>query len=636
MNEKLIHAKPKKQAGRLSNLKMTLSKAKVRFNSIRTKYNGKEGGSLWGFIFSAKGLKLIAKFLKNIILVLWNNNKAQRQRSEKYTKWLAQNMPKEQDLAKWKENVSQLKFKPLVSILVPVYNTNPEYLKSTVHSILEQIYPNWQLCLVDDKSPKEETREALAEIATWDERINVFFQDQNKHISETSNQALAMAKGEYCVLADHDDFLTPDALYHFVDLLNQHPGADFIYSDEDKTDGEGNFMEPHFKPAWCPDNLLSRNYVGHLSMMRSSIMRKINGFRKGFEGSQDYDIYLRYLEHSKEIYHIPRILYRWRMHEESVSMNPEAKPYAYVNAKKALEEALVRRGEEGEVFYQEDVLGFYSIRYKINTKSKVSIIIPTKNKTGYVKQCIESIFEKSTYPDIEVILIDNGSTEPELQTLIEGYQKKYDGKFNSYRLDIPFNFAKIINFGASQASGEYLLLLNNDTKVITSDWIEALVEQAQRPSIGLVGCKLLFPDNTIQHAGIYIAPDGTAEHLYSGKHQVEWNVFLNSINNYACLTGACLMVRKNVFHELNGLEENFAVDYNDLDLCLKAREKGYYNVYLPHVELYHYESLSRKNESDSEQKYKRYLSEKEAFVFKWQDAIGQLPAIECFDNPFVA
>jgi glycosyltransferase involved in cell wall biosynthesis len=501
---------------------------------------------------------------------------------------------------------------------VPVYNTPPDYLEAAINSVLNQVYPNWELCLADDNSPSQETKRILEKYAALDFRIKVVFRKSNGHISACTNSAMEIATGEFCALFDHDDLLEKAALFEVVNFLNKNPQADFIYSDEDKTDGNGLFMHPHFKPSWCPDNLLSRNYIGHLTTLRTSILKEIGGFKEGLEGSQDYDLYLRYTEKTKNIFHIPKVLYHWRMHENSVAQNTYSKPYAYIAGKKAIEEALLRRNEKGSVeMLEEDMLGFYSIRYEIKEYKKVSIIIPAKNKPELLKQCVDSIFSKTTYKNFEVIIIDNGSNEKEFLNLVEGYKNQYKNQFVCYPYDIPFNFSKLINYGAGKATGDYLLLLNNDTKVITPDWVEAMVEQAQRASIGVVGAKLLFPDDTVQHAGIIFDEKNIPRHIFAGESKYLYNLQLNSINNYPALTGACQMIKRSVFELLHGYDEELAVEFNDIDFCLKAIQHKLYNVYLPHVELYHYESVSRGNSHDNKGTYEKYQRESKSFRDRW-------------------
>ena len=584
------------------------------FVILKSHYNGK---GIFHFFFSNAGKKLVKKFFAKIVAIVINNDKEERKKLEAYADWKRKNTPTEEEYLQFKKESEKFSYQPKVSILVPVYNAPPHFLEATIESVLSQVYTNWELCLADDNSPSEETKAVLKKYEALDPRIKVVYRPKNGHISACTNSAIEIATGEFCALFDHDDLLPKEALYEVVKFLNTTPTADFIYSNEDKTDGEGAFLEPSFKPSWSPDNLLSRNYLGHLAVMRTSILKEIEGFTIGLEGSQDYDIYLRFTERTKNIYHLPKILYNWRMHENSVALNTYSKPYAYIAGQKAIEAAIARRNEPGEVImHTEEMLGFYTIRYKIKEHKKVSIIIPAKNKAELLQQCVDSIFNKSTYKNFEVVVVDNGSTDKEFLDLVELYTNKYPGQFISYPYDIPFNFSKLINFGAKKAKGDYLLLLNNDTEVITPDWIEGMVEQAQRDSIGVVGVKLLFPDDTIQHAGVVFDENNLPIHIFAGDNKHLYNLQLNAINNYPALTGACVMIRRSVFEELKGFDENFAVEFNDIDFCLRAIEKGYFNIYIPHVELYHYESLSRGKSHDSKQGFEKYYEEKTRFSSK--------------------
>jgi glycosyltransferase involved in cell wall biosynthesis len=376
------------------------------------------------------------------------------------------------------------------------------------------VYPYWELCIADDASTKTYVRALLEEYTSKDPRIKVVFRDENGHIARASNSAIEIAIGEFVTLLDHDDLLTPDALYEVALLLNKHPDADMIYSDEDKVDETNKFKEPFFKPDWCPDSFLSRMYTCHLGTYRRSLVTEIGGFRAGYEGSQDYDLVLRLTEKTEKIFHIPKILYHWRIHPASTASSLDNKTYAIDASKKALLEAINRRGEPGVVTPAPGPNGYYVVRYQLDTCDLVSIIIPTKNLGNIVDKCLLSIFEKTTYTNYEVILIDNGSNEPATLEVINKWKRKEPNRFRCYPLDIPFNYSKLNNFAVKQAKGKYLLFLNNDTEVVTPDWIEAMTEQAQRPSIGAVGALLLYPDNTIQHAGVVAGIGGVANHCH--------------------------------------------------------------------------------------------------------------------------
>lgn len=409
-------------------------------------------------------------------------------------------------------------------------------------------------------------------------------------------------------------------------LLNRHPEADLIYSDEDKLDDQEKLKEPFFKPDWCPDSFLSRMYICHLGVYRRSLIETIGGFRTGFEGSQDYDLALRFTEQTDRIFHIPKILYHWRIHPASAASSTDAKPYAYQAAEKALSEALQRRGTPGKIIDSSTCVGHYIVRYQIESPKLVSIIIPTKDLSQTLNRCLESIFKHTTYPNYEVIVIDNGSVEKETTEVIDRLSKQQRDRFRCYLLDIPFNYSKLNNYAVTKAQGEFLLFLNNDTEIITPDWVEAMVEQAQRPNIGAVGVQLLYSDNTIQHAGVIAGLGGVAGHSHQHSLGDAPGYFnqIQTVNNYSAVTAACFMCRRDVFMAVDGFEEQLAVAFNDVDLCFKMLDRGYRNIYLPHVKLYHYESKSRGMENTPE-KQARFEQEVNYMQLKWHALIEHDP-----------
>ncbi len=543
-----------------------------------------------------------------------------------YDRWRREFAPRPADYACMAETVNIFPAKPLISVIVPVYNPPEAYLRAAIESVLGQIYPHWELCLADDASTLPHVRPLLEAYAAQDSRIKVTFRDANGHISACSNSALALATGEFIALLDHDDLLAPEALYEAALLLNKHPEADFIYSDEDKIDEQGNFSNPVFKPDWAPDSFLCRMYTCHLSLYRRSMVNAIGGFRVGFEGSQDYDLVLRFTEQTKQVFHIPKVLYHWRIHDASIAHSAAAKPYAYDASERALQEAIQRRGEPGQVLRVLPHPGHYLIRYEILEHKRVSIIIPTRDFGEMLDQCLESIFSQSSYPNYEVIVIDNGSIEAETQTVFSKWQTKEPNRFQVYPLDIPFNYSQINNFAVTKATGEFLLFLNNDTKIITPDWITAMVEQAQRPSIGAVGAKLLYPNQTIQHAGVVLGIAAATGHSHKHYPADAFGYLgqIVSICNYAAVTAACLICRKTIFEQVGGFEETLTVGYNDIDLCLKFLEQGLQNIYLPHVQLYHYESKSR-GEDLAPDKQARFFQETAWMQQRWPDWMQRDP-----------
>lgn len=523
--------------------------------------------------------------------------------------------------------IKGFKEKPLLSIVIPVYDPPIDFFTLALDSIVNQLYSNWEVCLADDCSKDEEVKELIEQYCSKYPNMKVVYRSENGHISKASNSALELATGKYTVLMDQDDVLREDALYEMVKWINLKPDADLIYSDEDKIDEHGLHSEPHFKPDWSPDSLLSRNYLGHVCLFNTEQLRAIGGWRVGFEGSQDYDLVLRYTEKYSKIYHIPEVLYHWRIHRESAASSETAKPYAYRAAQEALQEALSRRGWNGHIDFLEGFRG-YKVRMDIkNPNALVSIIIPSKNKQDYLKKCIDSIVKKSSYRNFEIILIDNNSDDKKFFQLVNQYKKQTQFKFNYVRDEGAFNFARLMNVGRSHAKGEYIMLLNNDTEVITEDWLEGFIEHVQRPEIGVAGCKLLFEDDTIQHAGVVVGLGGVAAHAFAREDRDGPGYFnyINLLNNYSALTAACIMVRTSVYDEVKGFSEEFVVEYNDVDFCLKVLEAGYRNLYIPHVELYHYESISRGHPHATSESYKRHVKEVNKFRKKWMKYVDHDP-----------
>ncbi|MGG6294561.1 glycosyltransferase [Leptolyngbya sp. AN02str] len=542
----------------------------------------------------------------------------------RYQVWLDKNYRGKRELQALIGKAASFVKQPLISIIMPVYNPKPEFLKAAIQSVIGQTYQNWELCIADDASTDSRIKSLLQGYSKTDPRIKVVFREQNGHISEASNSALAIATGEYVALLDHDDVLTGDALYEVVDLINHHPEADLIYSDEDKIDDKNYLRDPYFKPDWSPDTLLSKMYVCHMGVYRKKIVDEVGGFRPGYEGAQDYDLVLRFTEKTSNIFHISNVLYHWRIHAGSTSSSIDTKDYALIAGQKALEDAIARRQEPGKVITTPN--NHYLIRYDIKTCDRVSIIIPTRDLGAVLDRCLISIFTKTTYPNFEVVLVDNGTTEEEALNVFQKWKTKEPERFQVFTNDIPFNYSKLNNFGVEKATGQYLLFLNNDTEVIHSDWLEAMVEQAQRPSIGAVGPLLLYPDDTVQHAGVIAGIGGVAGHSHKYHPGDSPGYFdqIQTINNYSALTAACLMCRRSVFEEVGGFEEALKVAFNDIDFCFKLIEKGYQNVYLPHVVLYHYESKSRGYE-DTPEKRARFEGEADYMKERWKDLIERDP-----------
>ena len=585
-------------------------------NFGKTIYRGTK--SVWKkyhFLVPPKVMKKNLIYLRNILregkgasardLLYYNPLK-----KEDYNKWLEQNEKI--------DDYKKMSYEPLISFIIPVYNVEEKYLRECIDSILNQSYKNFEICIVDDASTKEETLGTLEKYKN-NKKIHIKHRKKNGHISVTSNDALAMAKGEYVALMDDDDTLAPDALAEVVKALNKDKKIDMIYTDEDKLDLDGERCDPNFKPDFSPDTLLSNNYMSHLGVLRKSIVNEIGGFRKGYEGAQDYDLYLRFIEKAKKVHHIPKILYHWRMIPGSTSMEIDNKDYALERGREALNDALKRRGIKGEARIAEGC-PYYYIDYAVEVEPKIAIVIPTRDLAKITRKCLESIYKKTEYQNFEVIMVDNGSREAETLKLFEEYKNKHEN-FRVIRADFEFNYAKLNNIAVKETDAEYILLLNNDIEVITPDWLKIMVGYASQPLIGAVGAKLIYPDNTIQHGGVIMGL-GIASHAFMGldRREMVWGGRLAVPYNYSAVTGACLMVSKKKWDEVKGLDEKLKVAYNDVDFCLKLLEKGYYNVLVPMVELYHHESKSR-GADDTPEKKKRFDWEQDFMRDKWEKRI---------------
>lgn len=550
-------------------------------------------------------------------------------RQSSYPSWLERN--EQFDFDQIKEEIAAFDYQPKISIAMPVYNVEEKWLRRCIDSILIQDYTNWELCMADDASTDPKVKELLTEYQESDERIKVIFRQKNGHISEATNSALELATGEFVALLDNDDELPRIAFYEVVKALNENPELDLLYSDEDKIDMEGNRSDPSFKPDWSPDLLLGTNYISHLGVYRRTILEEIGGFRKGYEGSQDYDLVLRFTEKTSadRIKHIPKVLYHWRMLPTSTAVDQSTKGYAFEAGLKAVQDALMRRGIKGHAKHGR-ANGLYDVYYDIETQELVSIIIPTKNGYNDVKRCVTSIIEKTTYKNYEIIIADNGSTDEKMKELYASFEETLQERFRVTTIDIPFNFSKINNIAAKDAKGKYLLFLNNDTEVINADWLTLMVSFGQLERVGCVGAKLLYPNNTIQHAGVILGLGGIAGHGHYGYPHGDLGYFGKLALNvdYLAVTAACLLMKKSDFDAVSGFDEDFTVAFNDVDLCLKVKELGRDNVWLHEAELYHFESQTR-GYDDKGKKKKRFEQEKAMMEQKWAGLIDNDP----FYNP---
>ena len=608
----------------------------------------KEYGTQWGKMITSispayikKGYRYLKRHgMKQFLIRLTERF---QQEDIDYETWFGLNKATEKELQEQRKNPPE--HGPLISIVVPVYRTPEIYLREMIESVVNQTYGNWELCLAD-ASPKGEqlrqdlkkikgrkTREALMKIPDGDteltsvireyqlkdSRIRYEILKENKSIAENSNAAMEMATGDFVGLLDHDDTLEPNALYEVAGKICEDDRVDVVYTDEDKINSKGTkHLTPNMKPDFNLDLLRSNNYICHLFVVRRILMEKVGGFRKEFDGAQDYDFILRCTEEAEKIAHVHKVLYHWRTHEKSTSDNPESKIYAFHAGRRAVEAHFQRLGIQAEVEETCD-LGYYRVKYPVIGSPMVSILIPNKDQLQTLKKCLKSIWEKTEYTNYEILIIENNSIEKET---FEFY-KKIDGRHHVRVLywDKEFNYSAINNFGATQAKGEYLLLLNNDTEVITKGWMKELLSHCQRPEVGMVGAKLYFPDNTIQSAGTIIGMGGMADHAFvnmdrkkSGyMHRASIQVDMSGV------TAACAMVKRSVYEEVHGLEEKLTVAFNDVDLGLKIVTAGYLIVFDPYAELYHYESKSR---GVNDEKKERHAREVKYTQEKWADFLA--------------
>lgn len=521
-----------------------------------------------------------------------------------------------------KERQTVFAYEPTISIVIPLYNTPLNYLEELLKSITGQTYTRWQLCLADG-SPNDTVQKFLEKKYKKEDRITYRRLTKNGGISENTNEALKLAKGEYIMLSDHDDVLEVNALYEIVKAINSDSRPEIVYTDEDKVTMDGKeYFDPHFKPDFNWNLLRSNNYICHIFVVSREIIAQIGEFRKEYDGAQDFDFILRCCEKAKNVYHIPKVLYHWRSHPNSTAGNPASKMYAYENGKKAVEAHYERIGQTAEVTMT-PYWGRYRSKLLVSGNPMVSVIIPNKDHIDDLDRCLNSIYEKSTYQNFEVIIVENNSTEKEtFAYYVQAEQTRKNLKVLYWKDH--FNYAAINNFGVRHAAGEYFLFLNNDVEVITPDWIEEMLGYCQREEIGIVGAKLYYPDNTVQHAGVVVGmgADGAAGHVFYG---IERNLFTyggraNSTQDISAVTAACMMVKKSVHEAIGGFDEKFEVAFNDVDYCLRVRGLGKSVIFQAFTELYHYESRSRGLE-DTEEKKERFQREAELFRKRWKDIL---------------
>jgi GT2 family glycosyltransferase len=547
-----------------------------------------------------------------------------------YEEWMQDieqsSLPDEKQVTK---TLSQLENAPVISVIVPVYNTDEKLLRQCLESVLGQSYANWELCIADDASPAAHVAKVLREYEERDSRVKVIFRQENGHISEASNSALEAATGEYIALLDHDDELAEHALLFVAKAIDEGASPAILYSDEDKIDISGRRFDPHFKSDWNPDLFFSQNYVSHLGVYRADLLKKIGGFRKGLEGSQDQDLLLRCLPNvgNSKIVHIPRVLYHWRSVEGSTAMGASQKDYTSEAGLKALSDYFESHGPVGTQVEDGLVPNTYRVKWPVpNPEPLVSLLIPTRDRKDITEVAVRSILDKTTYPNYEILILDNGSVESETLEFFEEIQQE-DDRVRVIEYDYPFNYSAINNYGVEHSQGSIIGLINNDIEVISPDWLTEMVGHASRQEIGCVGAKLYYSNDTVQHAGVILGLGGIAGHSHKHFDRNHPGYFHRLVltQNLSAVTAACLLVRREVYEEVGGLdEENLQVAFNDVDFCLKVTTVGYRNLWTPHAELYHYESVSRGKE-DSPEKIRRFQKEIDYMRDRWGDLLDADP-----------
>ena len=539
-----------------------------------------------------------------------------------YGEWYALTKPSDQELERQRKETWDNG--PVFSIVMPLYKTPERYLREMLDSIAAQTYPNWELCLADGSPQGTDVYKTVKKYMDKDSRIRYKKLGRNQGISENTNAAIAMASGDYIVLADHDDAMTENALYECARAVREHPDCQVIYSDEDKMDMDGGALfDPHFKPDFNPDLLTSVNYICHQFVVKKDLVDKVGGLRKEFDGAQDYDFIFRCTEAAKGVWHIPKVLYHWRCHQDSTASNPQSKLYAFEAGSKAIMEHYRRMGIEAEKVEKGVDYGIYHTIFKIKGNPKLSIIIPNKDHCQDLDLCMRAILTRATYKNVEFVVVENNSTKKETFEYYDAVQKEFP-QVRVIVWDREFNYSAINNFGVKHASGEYLLFLNNDTELIAENFIEEMLGFCQRDDVGAVGARLLYQDDTIQHAGVVVGFGGIAGHTFIGLHKAENSYFHRAMcaQDYSAVTAACMMSKRTIFEKTGGFSEELAVAFNDIDYCMKVRSLGKMVVYAPYAVLYHYESKSRGLE-DTPEKVARFNREVAKFAKKWPDILKE-------------
>jgi len=547
--------------------------------------------------------------------------------TDEYRKWIDEyDTLSDSDRQAIRARIESFEYQPLMSVIMPVYDVDEKWLRAAIESVRRQLYANWELCIADDASHKPHVRATLEEYMAKDPRIKVVFRQQNGHISAASNSALELTNGDFAVLLDHDDEIPEHALYMVVEELNAHPETDLIYSDEDKIGEQDERCGPHFKPEYSPDLLFSYNMISHLGVYRTSILKKIGGFREGFEGSQDYDLALRVIEQipASHIRHIPHVLYHWRAIPGSVAMDPYQKEYAHEAARNAIRSHLKRM--EIPAFVTQGHGFYHRVTYPVpNPAPLVSFIMGTRDRVDLLRSAVAGCLEQTYYQPVELIIVNNQSNDPATLAYLREIEK--DPRVKVVNYDAPFNYAAINNLGVKESKGEIVCLINNDIKVISPDWLREMVSHALRPEIGAVGAKLYYPNNKVQHAGIILGVSGIAEHAHRrfSREIVGYVARTHVIQNFSAVTGACIVLRRKVFDEVSGMDEtNLAVAFNDIDFCLRIQERGYRILWTPYAELYHLESATR-GFGDIQRISRRFRNEIRYMNTKWGHVIANDP-----------
>ena len=532
-------------------------------------------------------------------------------------------------MAALSQKIEDLGITTTFSVVMPVYNPPLDYLRQAIESVQAQVYPHWEICIADDASPNAAVRELLTELAAQDPRIKLVFREKNGHISAATNSALEIATGDYIALMDNDDLLPPHALAYMALAAHQHPQAGLIYSDEDKVTEDNERQAPYFKCQFNYELFLSQNMISHFGVYRRSVLEEIGGFRVGYEGAQDWDLALRVIEKvgPENIVHVPRVLYHWRIFPGSTALALEEKDYALKAQIESITSHLQRIGKpDTQVYPAPGIPGLLRIKHRLpDPLPLVSIVIPTRDRVELLSMCVNSILEKTAYPNYQIVVVDNGSTDEKALAYLDSIAK--DERVKVIRADIPFNYSALNNLGVAQTDGEYLVLMNNDIEITQTDWLEEMLAFACQPDIGCVGAQLWYPNNTLQHGGVVLGIGGVASHAHKGIPRGNFGYFgrASAHQMFSAVTAACLMIRKSTYQAVDGFDETLKVAYNDVDFCLKVRAQGLRNLYNPFASFIHHESASRGSDQEGSNQ-QRLAAEAAIMKQRWGALIADDPA----------